>query len=40
MAYWLMKSEPDAWSWDQQVKSGAKGDRLDRRAQLHRPSST
>ena len=25
MAYWLMKSEPDAWSWDQQVKSGAKG---------------
>ncbi len=26
MAYWLMKSEPDAWSWDQQVKSGAKGE--------------
>ena len=25
MAYWLMKSEPDAWSWDQQVKSGSKG---------------
>ena len=25
MAYWLMKSEPDAWSWDQQVKLGAKG---------------
>jgi predicted RNA-binding protein with PUA-like domain len=25
MAYWLMKSEPDAWSWDQQVKAGAKG---------------
>ena len=25
MAYWLMKSEPDAWSWDQQVKTGAKG---------------
>jgi predicted RNA-binding protein with PUA-like domain len=25
MAYWLMKSEPGAWSWDQQVKSGAKG---------------
>ncbi|PZQ45255.1 MAG: EVE domain-containing protein [Micavibrio aeruginosavorus] len=20
MKYWLMKSEPDAWSWDQQVK--------------------
>ena len=26
MAYWLMKSEPDAWSWDQQVKNGAKGE--------------
>ncbi len=26
MAYWLMKSEPDAWSWDQQVKKGAKGE--------------
>jgi predicted RNA-binding protein with PUA-like domain len=25
MAYWLMKSEPDAWSWDSQVKTGAKG---------------
>ena len=21
-----MKSEPDAWSWDQQVKKGAKGE--------------
>jgi predicted RNA-binding protein with PUA-like domain len=26
MAYWLMKSEPDAWSWQQQVKSGVKGE--------------
>jgi predicted RNA-binding protein with PUA-like domain len=26
MAYWLIKSEPDSWSWDQQVKSGAKGE--------------
>jgi predicted RNA-binding protein with PUA-like domain len=26
MAYWLMKSEPDSWSWDQQVKKGAKGE--------------
>jgi predicted RNA-binding protein with PUA-like domain len=26
MAYWLMKSEPDSWSWDQQVKNGAKGE--------------
>ena len=25
MTYWLMKSEPGSWSWDQQVKSGAKG---------------
>ncbi|HZL40572.1 MAG TPA: EVE domain-containing protein [Pseudolabrys sp.] len=25
MAYWLMKSEPDAWSWDSQVKADAKG---------------
>ena len=25
MAYWLMKSEPSAWSWDEQVKAGAKG---------------
>jgi predicted RNA-binding protein with PUA-like domain len=25
MSYWLVKSEPDSWSWDQQVKSGAKG---------------
>ena len=26
MQYWLVKSEPDAWSWDQQVKSGKKGE--------------
>jgi predicted RNA-binding protein with PUA-like domain len=26
MAYWLMKSEPDAWSWQQQVAKGAKGE--------------
>ena len=25
MAYWLVKSEPGSWSWDQQVKEGAKG---------------
>jgi len=23
MAYWLVKSEPDTWSWDQHVKKGA-----------------
>ena len=23
MAYWLMKSEPGAWSWEDQVKAGA-----------------
>ena len=22
MKYWLLKSEPDAWSWDNQVKEG------------------
>ena len=25
MQYWLMKSEPDVWSIDQQIKAGAKG---------------
>ena len=25
MAYWLVKSEPSAWSWAQQVEAGAKG---------------
>jgi len=25
MAYWLMKSEPDVWSIDQQKKAGTKG---------------
>jgi predicted RNA-binding protein with PUA-like domain len=26
MAYWLLKSEPDAWSWQQQKAKGAKGE--------------
>ena len=26
MAYWLMKSEPGAWSWAQQVAKGGKGE--------------
>ncbi|MEQ8282095.1 MAG: EVE domain-containing protein [Parvibaculum sp.] len=26
MAYWLLKTEPDSWSWDQQKKSGTKGE--------------
>jgi len=26
MNYWLIKTEPHAWSWDQQVKKGAKGE--------------
>ena len=26
MAYWLLKSEPDDYSWDDQVKKGAKGE--------------
>tara|TARA_B100000900_G_scaffold22250_1_gene17391 strand:- start:343 stop:756 length:414 start_codon:yes stop_codon:yes gene_type:complete len=25
MRYWLMKSEPDVWSIDQQIKAGPKG---------------
>lgn len=29
MAYWLFKSEPSAWSWDQQVQAGAKGGQWD-----------
>jgi predicted RNA-binding protein with PUA-like domain len=26
MAYWLVKSEPDSWSWNDQVKKGIKGE--------------
>jgi predicted RNA-binding protein with PUA-like domain len=26
MAYWLVKTETSAWSWDDQVKAGAKGE--------------
>jgi predicted RNA-binding protein with PUA-like domain len=26
MDYWLIKSEPGTWSWDQQVAKGAKGE--------------
>ncbi len=25
MAYWLYKTEPSTWSWDDQVKAGGKG---------------
>ena len=25
MQYWLLKSEPDVWSIDQQIKAGKKG---------------
>ena len=25
MKYWLLKSDPDAWSVDQQIKAGSKG---------------
>ncbi len=25
MAHWLVKSEPEVWSWQQQVEAGAKG---------------
>jgi predicted RNA-binding protein with PUA-like domain len=26
MAYWLLKSEAETWSWESQVKAGAKGE--------------
>ncbi|MFI5015574.1 MAG: EVE domain-containing protein [Hyphomicrobiales bacterium] len=26
MAYWLVKTEPNSWSWEQQVEKGAKGE--------------
>ena len=26
MQYWLVKSEPSVWSWEQQVAKGAKGE--------------
>ena len=29
MQYWLFKSEPSAWSWDQQVARGAQGEEWD-----------
>jgi predicted RNA-binding protein with PUA-like domain len=29
MAYWLFKSEPTTWSWDDQVTKGAQGEEWD-----------
>ena len=29
MRYWLFKSEPDVWGWDQQVARGAAGEQWD-----------
>lgn len=29
MAYWLFKSEPNTWSWDDQVKAGKRGTEWD-----------
>ena len=29
MAYWLFKSEPSTWSWDDQVKKGDSGEEWD-----------
>ena len=29
MRYWLFKSEPNTWSWDQQVARGAAGEQWD-----------
>ena len=28
MAYWLFKSEPGTWSWEDQVRKGEEGGRL------------
>ncbi len=29
MAYWLFKTEPNTWSWEDQVKKGKKGEEWD-----------
>ena len=29
MAYWLVKSEPETWSWEQQKKKGKQGEEWD-----------
>jgi predicted RNA-binding protein with PUA-like domain len=29
MAYWLFKSEPNTWGWDDQLKKGEKGEEWD-----------
>ena len=29
MAYWLLKSEPGTWSWDDQLKKGDEGEGWD-----------
>ncbi|MTI09457.1 EVE domain-containing protein [Curvivirga aplysinae] len=29
MKYWLMKSEPETWSWEQQVETGEEGEGWD-----------
>ena len=40
MAYWLLKTEPEEFSWDDQVKRGAKGETVERRAQFHRAAAS
>ena len=39
MAHWLMKTEPEEFSWDDCVEARRKGRAVDRRAQLHGPRS-
>ena len=29
MAYWLFKSEPNTWSWNDQIAAGSKGTEWD-----------
>ena len=39
MAHWLLKSEPDDWSWTQQVAKGRDGARVERHPQLLGPEA-
>jgi len=40
MAYWLLKTEADTFSWDDQVKRGAKGEPWTCVRKLHRAPGT
>jgi len=40
MSNWLLKTEPETFSWDQQVERGCQGRTLERRAQFHCPPAS